>query len=453
MNIQFNDKGTPLFFDFDSGFGSTTGSPDVKSLQKTVVQTVDTKNDRDFVELDGAKLLSWGQDNDFPQWADKIIGKTGVLNTGLKFIRNFSIGQGLYPCRVTGYDDDGNEILTAVQDSGLTNLLTSRMIRRYQERTMRDYLKFGSGFVQLIPNRDFDRIVGLNSMNAYFCRLTERKPDGNEKCVVSGKFPEMPSMEDFKTFDVLPDYDPDLELEYRFSEKNLKSLVYVIRDSWSNKENYSEPIWLSAYLAGWIDIAQKVPTFLLKVFQNMASLKWHIQIPYSFWDKKFPESQYRSDISRREKDITDYMVKIERNLTGIENADKPIITHYSVNEYGAGRIEEEWKITALDSKSNEKEKLVTSAAANSEILFALMINPNVMGAGMPGGTYAGNQGGSNIREAFLVNIANAWIDRQNILDPIVSMLRINGYKDVQIRYRNTVLVTLDNNKGSKKVLS
>ena len=35
---------------------------------------------------------------------------------------------------------------------------------------------------------------------------------------------------------------------------------------------------------------------------------------------------------------------------------------------------------------------------------------------MPGGTYAGNQGGSNIREAFLVNIANAWIDRQNILD-------------------------------------
>ena len=33
-----------------------------------------------------------------------------------------------------------------------------------------------------------------------------------------------------------------------------------------------------------------------------------------------------------------------------------------------------------------------------------MVNPNVMGAGMPNGTYTGNQGGSNIREAYLINI-------------------------------------------------
>ena len=33
-----------------------------------------------------------------------------------------------------------------------------------------------------------------------------------------------------------------------------------------------------------------------------------------------------------------------------------------------------------------------------------MVNPKVMDAGMSNGTYTGNQGGSNIREAYLINI-------------------------------------------------
>ena len=146
------------------------------------------------------------------------------------------------------------------------------------------------------------------------------------------------------------------------------------------------------------------------------------------------------------------MQSVEYNLCGKENAEKPLITMYGINESN-GRIEEEWKITPLDNKSKDAEKLVTSAAANSEILFSLMINPNVLGAGMPGGAYAGNQGGSNIREAFLVNIANAWIDRQNILDPLECYLRFNGVKNVSLRYRNTILTTLDTGAGTKKVLS
>ena len=118
-----------------------------------------------------------------------------------------------------------------------------------------------------------------------------------------------------------------------------------------------------------------------------------------------------------------------------------------------GKIEEQWVITALDDKSKADDKLITSAAANSEICFALMINPNVFGAGMPGGTYAGNQGGSNIREAFLVNIALAWLDRQAILDPLELMLEYNGFADVQLRFRSTILRTLDSGGGTSKTLS
>jgi hypothetical protein len=73
---------------------------------------------------------------------------------------------------------------------------------------------------------------------------------------------------------------------------------------------------------------------------------------------------------------------------------------------------------------------------------------------MPGGSYSANQGGSNIREAFLVNIANAWLDRQNLLDPLETFVRFNGAQEnMEWRFRNTILTTLDTGAGTKKTLS
>ena len=205
-------------------------------------------------------------------------------------------------------------------------------------------------------------------------------------------------------------------------------------------------------MLGWVDIAHMIPRFLKKAYANQTTWKWHVQIPYSYWDKKFPVADFKTS-KEREEAINKYMDSIERNLLGPENAEKPIFTNYAVNEYN-GRVEEEWKITPLSNKYNAgQENLVTSSAANSEILFALMLNPNVMGSQMPGGVYAGNQGGSNIREAFLVNIANAWIDRQNILDPIKLFIWLRYKKRVELRFRNTILTTLDTGAGTAHRLS
>lgn len=452
MDILFNKEGTPLIVTSKTFFANTSGAPAgiTKEEKKALIKVVDRKTDQDFLSLTGIKLLGWNSNNDFPQWADKIITSTSVLNSGLKFIRNFTLGQGIYACRVTGYDAEGNETLEAYPDPAVQQLLNSRKIRNYMENSGRDYFKFGIAGVQLIPNVDGSKVVGLNTLNAYFWRLSERDNNGAEKIVVSGKFPDTPGMGDYQVFDVLLEYDPDLDLDIRrFENKTKQSCVMMIRDSWSNRDTYSEPIWLSAYLAGWIDIAKSVPAYLKNVYKNQATMKWHIQIPYSFWEKKFPTSEF-DNTPDREAAIGMYMDDIEANLLGGDNAEKPLFTHYEIED---GKVSEEWKITNLHGSTGEKDKLITSAAANSEILFALMINPNVLGAGMPGGTYAGNQGGSNIREAFLVNIANAWVDRQNLLDPIQTMLRFNGYVDVELRYRNTILTTLDKGSGTQKNLA
>ncbi|MCX6231152.1 MAG: hypothetical protein NTZ33_06370 [Bacteroidetes bacterium] len=448
-NTVFNKTGVPLMSFGTKHFMTTTGAPKVEKRPAVSKETqkLDSKS-----MVGDYEISPWCDNNDFPTKANEIIRTVGVLNTGLKYTRNFTIGQGIFPVNVIGYDDKGNELLKVIEDPKLINFCEGRLVRRYMEKALRDFLKFGVANVQLIPNADASQLVGLNALNAVFNRYTVAKNGLIEKVIVSGKFPDSPGTE-FEAFDLLDEYDPMADLFRRKVSGNLKgkSVVFAIKDSWSNNDYYSEPAWWSAYLAGWIDIAKVVPKFLVKAYENQISWKWHIQIPYAFWDKKFPAADY-PDAEKRKTAIEEYMDLIETNLCGEENADKPIFTFFEINPNN-GKVEEQWIIKPLENKLNNDQNLITSAAANSEILFSLMINPNVMGAGMPGGTYAGNQGGSNIREAFLVNIANAWLDRQNLLDPLECFLEYNGVKDVQLRFRNTILTTLDTGAGSKKTLS
>ena len=438
-----------------TAFLETVGMPKLKKDTAERAKILFPYDDlhHDYIMVDNHKVVAWGHMNDFPAYAVKQIRETTVLNTGLKFIRNFTLGQGIYPCIVEGYDDNGNEVLKPYDDNKVEAFVSSRQTRRMMEQLARDYLKVGCSCVHFVPNQSGDKIIGLNCINAMFFRHTMPDDHGYHNTLISGHFPQNASQHPYQVLPALNEFIPELHLDAIKRKGNLRSgFVMPVRDSWSNDDIYSEPIWLPAFICGWVDIAHMVPAFLKRAYANQITWKWHVQIPYSYWDKKYPPEDFKTPEARKLA-IEKEMDTLERNLCGLENAEKPLFTHYAVNEMN-GRVEEEWKITALDNKYKGGENLVTSAAANSEILFSIMVNPNVLGAGMPGGTYAGNQGGSNIREAFLVNIANAWIDRQNFLDPIQLFLHLNNVpSNVQLRFRNTVLTTLDTGAGTKKTLS
>lgn len=450
MEIVYNKEGAPLLMQSRYLFGDTVSDKASLDDRRRVLFPYDNDH-RDYVWVGDRRVVAWGPDNQFPYLAIRTVRDTTVLNTGLKFLWRLTLGQGIFPCTVEGYDDDGNEVLKPVKDNGVKEFIGSRMVRRYMEKVLRDYLKVGNGAVQFVPNNSGE-VIALNPLNCLHYRYTEPDEQGYQDCIVAGSWDYSPST-DYWTVPALCDFDPERQAELmQFTGKGKYGFVYGVRDAWSNEDVYGEPIWWAAWVLGWIEIAHMIPKFLRKAYKNQTTWKWHVQIPYSYWDKKFPPGDFKTT-AEREEAINGYMDQIERNLLGAENAEKPIFTNYAVNEYN-GRIEEEWKITPLSNKYNAgQENLVTSSAANSEILFSLMVNPNVMGSQMPGGVYAGNQGGSNIREAFLVNIANAWIDRQNILDPLELYLKMNYKESVELRFRNTILTTLDTGAGTRKTLS
>ena len=453
MDILYNNKGVPLMFSCGDFGGETFTDAAIRRnfAQREFLQVHDNWS-YDYLYVGDHKVVGWGNANEFPQWAAKLIRETTVLNTGLQYLLFLMLGQGIFGGRVVGINDDGTEQLEPINDARLTRFLESRVVRKYMEKVLRDYLKFGNGAVQFVPTLDLRQFQILNPLNALWYRYTEPDAFGSQNAIVSGWWPVIPQEGKYHVLPVLREVDPEGHAELlKIAGKMPNGFIYPVRDSWSNEEIYGEPRWWPAWVAGWVDIAHLVPSYLKKAYKNQTTWKWHVQIPYSYWDKKFPENEFKTPDERKQA-IQKWMDSVERNLIGPDNAEKPLFTNYAVNEMN-GRIEEEWKIQALNNKYNGNENLVTSSAANSEILFALMVNPNVMGAGMPGGAYAMNQGGSNIREAFLVNIANAWKDRQQLLDPLELYIKMNGLPECQLRYRSTVLTTLDTGAGTAHTLS
>ena len=444
---EFNAEGIPLISIGTKSLITVTGLATEKTIKTKPITVKQPYEDKTGAE--SYQVLSWGSNNDFPETAITTIEKSTVLGSGLKYKLQLVIGQGVYPCRVKEFQDNGDEIVEVVNNPELISLVKSRMIRKYLTESARDVYKFGKAFPVLRFNESGDKIVAINVINARSCRL-EYSEDGIPKNVIVA---DWRAVKDIKSIPILDMDDPDWDLQsLKLSGKTKNGIfVYPVDNYFSNNYFYPAPDWYTAYNAGWIDISQKVPSILKYMYENQITWKWHVKIPYAYYDKNFPKNEFKTAKERKEA-IDSFLDSLEANLTGTENANKAIFSGFEVN--AMGKAEEKWEIDALDNKYKSDQQLVESAVADSNILFSILVNPTVMGAGLPGdGPYAGKTGGSDIRESFLVNIALAWLDRQNILDPLDSMIRFNGFEEAELRFKNMLLTTLDTGAGSKRVLN
>lgn len=172
-------------------------------MPETVKSSTQVEKVDDTVRVGNYECCSWGNNNDFPKVAAELIGKTGVLSTGLRFLHRVVIGQGVFPCRVSGYDDKGNEQLEVINNPQIIHFLESRTVRRYLSNAYRDILKFGIAFPQLIPNADGSQIVGINAINALHGRLTKPKNGIIEHCIVTGEWPDITDSKNIEVYRML----------------------------------------------------------------------------------------------------------------------------------------------------------------------------------------------------------------------------------------------------------
>ena len=439
MDIVFNNSGTPLLFLGNKSYGQT-----VQCTQQVKEHLLST-----FVH-NHIEYACWGDDNRYPERANDIIGKTGVLSTGLNYKCRCCYGQGVLPAKLTGTDENSKAIYEPVNNREVLNYLRGYSFRNYHTTAFRDLIKLGNCFPVFVFDQTGEKILRVDSINARHCRLSTDKT----KLVLFGNFAQTYPDDSAPVLLVLDENAPALHLQILKEQGKLKGSYIAfprIRNYFSNNDFYALPDWDTAWRSGWIEVAHKIPTFLKKAYKNAMSLMWHIQIPDTFWEARFPKEKYESS-KLREDAINKYLDDFEENLTSEENPAKSLITGFSLNENG--KAEEKWIIERLENSIKAEDRLSTSAAANSEILFSLMVNPSVLGAGLPGGPYSGNAGsGSNIREGLLVSLILNYIEKQQVLDPIELMFEFNGIHDIELVYRNIILTTLDKGKSTEEKLA
>jgi len=439
MDIVFNNSGTPLLFLGNKTYGQT-----VRSATQVKEEPLST-----FMH-GNVEYASWGDDNRYPERANDIIGKTGVLSTGLNYKCRCCYGQGVLPMMLTGADEQGVATYKTVTNKELLNYLRGYSFRNYHTTAFRDLIKLGNCFPVFVFDRTGEKILRVDAQNARHCRLSTDKT----KLVLFGNFAQTYPDENASVLTVLDESAPALHLQILKAQGKLAGASVAfprIRNYFSNNDFYALPDWDTAWRSGWIEVAHKIPTFLKKAYKNAMSLMWHIQIPDTFWEARFPKEKYESP-KLREDAINKYLDDFETDLTSEENPAKSLITGFSLNENG--KAEEKWVIERLENSIKAEDRLSTSAAANSEILFSLMVNPSVLGAGLPGGPYSGNAGsGSNIREGLLVSLILNYIEKQQVLDPIELMFEYNGIHDIELVYRNIILTTLDTGKSTEEKLA
>ncbi len=439
MNIVFDKKGYPVMMSSERLFAVT-----ISNQQKY------TEEPKETFSFDNKEFVCWGPGNRYPDEAVRVIGSTGVLSTAIGFKARTSFGQGVVPMDLKGYDENGEQILVPCQDKNVQQYFRSYEFRQYMSQAFRDIFKFGNCFPIFYFNKDGSKIVRLVLRNARHCRISK---DKQWLCVYPDFDDSLPTADKGEVIRMLDEDDPFLDLEVMREQGKLngKPIAFPrIRNYYSNNDYYGIPDWDAAWKSGWVDIAHRIPQFLAKSYANAMTLMWHIQIPEDYWKTKYPEDEYPNKEERTAK-INEAMQEIEDSLCGEENANKTIITEYGIEEYS--KIPREWKIERLKNEIDAKERLSTSAAANSEILFSMMLNPSVLGAGMPGGAYAGNAGsGSDIRESFLVSVITTYIEKQQVLDPVMMVLRFNGHDDgLVLKYKETILTTLNTGQAKEEI--
>ena len=219
--------------------------------------------------------------------------------------------------------------------------------------------------------------------------------------------------------------------------------------SWG-KHYYSLPLWYAQYK--WVKIAQGVPEMKAAMFENNMRIKYLVVIYEEYWENAYEDWQ---DIDDAEKETrrSQLFDEIDEWLTGSKNAYKSI---YVDGKYGLdGKAQQFIEIKPIEDTTKAGELLPDSAAANSEIAFAMLFNLAIVGGNQSSGLYESSQGGSNVRESILTQIIIRELERMYIRKIYQLVSRFNGWDvrhpGLEFILPATVLTTLDTGAGSKQV--
>lgn len=427
---------------FENGYPTAIGTNVVMLSEKEKNTTPKQYPKIDSDTAAGKKFVPWGDGNNLPQTYDSHIQNTPSLRRAIADVCNVIMGQGIIPVKVKGYKESGTEELEYVSNEEVNKIIRSPMIRRYISEAAFSLNLYGMSWVQFIPNKKGNKILSLNNIKGKHGRFGTEEKGIVKKAHISGKWPEDTNTNNIKTYQLLNEIDPETDLKVKKDNNELSkdSVLHALKLPFAENDYYPEPYWKAAET--WVEIAKKIPEGLKSAMDNMMNVFILVHIPQSYWDMKYPRTAFKTEQERMAKIQADVQ-QLEEKFTSVQNARKALITHF--NDQAP---ETKWDIEIKEYKFN-KENFVSSTASDTQIALATGLHPDLMGL-----MYGNSKGGSMQRELLLLQYAMSWNMRRILLEPIEILMRFNGIDpEIELRFRNTFLTTLDAGKGTDQNIS
>lgn len=399
----------------------------------------------------GREWVPWGKNDKFPDEMWAMVRKSGVAMSALRLLNMKLFGQNVVPVIPTGIDDNLQMKYDLVKDDDVTQFLKMSNFGVTRFSIIQDYTALANSFPMLMMNEDRSKVVKLGHDKARKFRYKPYNPKTGrvDQVMRSANFPS--PGDDFDIFNVIDSRDWYQEVDrIRYTDS---ALTYVFPTYCPDPEfdYYSLAHWDGVRSNGWLEISNSIPAYKRAIFENQASIKYHVKISMEYWKSQYPKWEKMTEPEKTTA-IEKQLDEMDEYLTGTENAMKTFVSFFTINKTN-GQVIPGIEIIPLDDKLKSDAYLPDGAAANAEILFSMLVNPAIFGLGMPGGSYGGaNQGGSDIRESWLVMNAINSADREIIYQMFNFVRDYNGWNpDMQLITLDKVLTTTDTGGGSKIV--
>jgi len=222
--------------------------------------------------------------------------------------------------------------------------------------------------------------------------------------------------------------------------------LYMHRLVSIDKDYNPQPAWHG--ITRWLNIAAKIPRWILANIDNSINIKYHVKIPMEYFLKRHPAEAYKTGEERNaaiQKDEAELYQKIDSYLAGEENVNKAFYSKVAVGE--DGKALPGWEIIPLDNKINHDAWLQAYGTASMAITSGMALSPSISGQILPNGLGSGS--GSDLREQFnfYMQVMTA-MPRQTTLEPWEMIKRLNGWpKELHLGYKDVILQSTDQSKG------
>ena len=363
---------------------------------------------------------NWGDSNLFPQEVLTDLDKNSVALRALDKRKRVHFGRGITAYREVPDAAGGDPKRVPVTDPQVVEFIRLNKINLIWPDMIMGLEVFANGWIEFIVNKAGDRINRVFVKDPAYCRLAKMDDSARIPAMYySAQWEKSPSFDNL-IVRKLPLFDAEKYNGITYPDGQFAMHIHYRS---FNKSFYHVPLWNAVRTNKWMYIANLVPTLKAAIMKNQMTIKYHIQIPNNYFQERYPSPDYTKE--QVEAKRLEVLTEMDSFLANVENSGKAFISWSFYSKVKQDFLTG-WKIEVIQNKLDNTAYLPDSQAANSEILFAIGVDPCLIGAGNPGEAI-GAGSGSDKREAYWMLNADMGTDRSVSLSPLYFIRDFNKW--------------------------